>query len=319
MWKVFESTPQSTEGVVCFITATGYLNGPGFAGMREWIRRNTSRGWIINLTPEGKQPPAHTAVFAIETEVAIGLFIRDQENDEQEPAEISYVELHGTREKKFEHLAELTLSDDEFQLTGSNWADGFVPAVDAEWAQMPALNDLFPWTAPGVKPNKTWVYAPTADILEQRWHSLVTEDDIAEKRRKFKETRDTSLEQVKKPLHGDDVEKDTRTQFHNVPWTSKPAIVRVGYRSLDRQYIIADSRLIHMPSPSLWAARIPGQFFITEQHARFSKSRAGSHLYGTHPRHELFQQQRWPRSTYLSSRWNAEHCTRFGRETFAKT
>lgn len=318
MWKVFESTPQSTEGVVCFITATGYLNGPGFAGMREWIRRNTSRGWIINLTPEGKQPPAHTAVFAIETEVAIGLFIRDQENDEQEPAEISYVELHGTREKKFEHLAELTLSDDEFQLTGSNWADGFVPAVDAEWAQMPALNDLFPWTAPGVKPNKTWVYAPTADILEQRWHSLVTEDDIAEKRRKFKETRDTSLEQVKKPLHGDDVEKDTRTQFHNVPWTSKPAIVRVGYRSLDRQYIIADSRLIHMPSPSLWAARIPGQFFITEQHARFSKSRAGSHLYGTHPRHELFQQQRWPRSTYLSSRWNAEHCTRFGRETFAK-
>src|SRR5690625_3579686 len=47
MWKVFESIPTSTEGVVCFVTAQGYLNGPGFAGMREWIRRNTSRGWKI--------------------------------------------------------------------------------------------------------------------------------------------------------------------------------------------------------------------------------------------------------------------------------
>lgn len=57
MWKVFESIPNSTDGVVCFITPTGYLNGPGFKGMREWIRKNTSKGWIINLTPEGMQPP----------------------------------------------------------------------------------------------------------------------------------------------------------------------------------------------------------------------------------------------------------------------
>lgn len=56
MWKVFESIKDSPDGVVCFITATGYLNGPGFRGMREWIRRNTSHGWIINLTPEGKRP-----------------------------------------------------------------------------------------------------------------------------------------------------------------------------------------------------------------------------------------------------------------------
>lgn len=281
MWKVFESTPESTDGVVCFITATGYLNGPGFAGMREWIRRNTSRGWIINLTPEGKQPPANTAVFNIETEVAIGLFLRNAKNNDEEPAEISYTELHGLREHKFEQLEKLSLTNDSFEHAGSNWTDGFIPAADASWTDMPALNDLFPWTAPGVKPNKTWVYAPTADLLEQRWHSLVTEDDIEEKRRKFKETRDTSLEQIKKPLNGDDVERQTTTPFREVSWTSKPSIVKVGYRSFDRQYIIADNRLLHMPSPSLWAARMSGQIFLVEQHARFPGAGPGlmlSHL-----------------------------------------
>ena len=267
MWKVFESTPDSTEGVVCFITATGYLNGPGFKGMREWIRRNTSRGWIINLTPEGKQPPANTAVFNIETPVAIGLFIRDKKNNPEEPAPVSYTELHGTRVKKFEQLSTLSLDDEIFEAAGTNWGDGFVPAIEAEWAEMPALNDLLPWTAPGVKPNKTWVYAPTRDLLEQRWHTLVTEDDIETKRKMFKETRDTTLEKTKRPLHGKDVEKSTTTPFHDVSWTDKPAIVPVGYRSFDRQYIIADNRLLHMPSPGLWAGRIDGQLFLSELHS----------------------------------------------------
>src|SRR5699024_6396773 len=149
--------------------------------------------------------------------------------------------LHGKREKKFERLAELTLSDNEFKLTGSNWSDGFVPAEDERWAEMPAFNDLFPWASPGVKPNKTWVYAPTADVLEQRWHDLVAESNIEEKRRKFKETRDTTLEKRHRPLAGDDVEKDTHIPIRDVDWATQPAIVRVGYRSLDRQYLIADN------------------------------------------------------------------------------
>src|SRR5699024_1822565 len=220
-------------------------------------------------------PPANTAVFNIETEVAIGLFIRDGENNADEPADISYLELHGTRQKKFDQLAKLSLTSDAFIKTGTEWADGFVPPGSAAWVDMPALNDLFPWTAPGVKPNKTWVYAPTPDVLEKRWHDLVAEDDFETKRLKFRETRDTKLDKSKNPLFGDDVEKATTRPFSTVGWTKKPAIVRVGYRSLDRQYLIADSRLLHMPSPPLWAARIPEQLFINEQHTRFPRSGPG--------------------------------------------
>lgn len=269
MWKVFESIPHSTDGVVCFITATGYLNGPGFKGMREWIRRNTSRGWIINLTPEGKQPPAKSAVFNIETPVAIGLFIRNKENNVSEASEIKYLDIHGTRDEKFSILQTLNLDSDIFQDTGANWGDGFTPKATEQWSRYPALNDIYPWTAPGVKPNKTWVYAPDRDILEQRWDELIQETNIERKRELFKETRDTTLEKTKIPLPGPRTEQGTNSAFSTVKWPQKPAIVEVGYRSFDRQYIIADSRLLHMPSPTLWAALSPKQIFLSELHSEW--------------------------------------------------
>lgn len=275
MWKVFESTIESTHGVVCFITATGYLNGPGFQGMREWIRRNTSRGWIINLTPEGKQPPADTAVFNIETEVAIAVFIRDGVNDGSVPSDIQYTELHGKRHEKFENLSALQLDDAAFREVGTDWVAPFSPKASDDWTSYPAMNDLYPWTAPGIKPNKTWVYNPSPDILEERWSNLLRETDVAEKRQKFKETRDTTLEKVKTPLAGTDTEQGTRTPLANVAWPYDPAVVPVGFRSFDRQHILADSRLIHMPSPPLWAARSETQVFITEQHAHYPKPGPG--------------------------------------------
>ena len=275
MWKVFESIPNSTDGVVCFITPTGYLNGPGFKGMREWIRRNTSRGWIINLTPEGKQPPAKNAIFNIETPVGIGIFIRNKKNDKTEPAEIKYIDLHGTREEKFSALSTLALDSDNFQDADKGWNDGLIPKGNQQWEQSPALNDIFPWVAPGINPSKAWVYAPERAILEQRWDELIQETSLERKRELFKETRDTTLEKTKNPLPGPGTEQGTKEPFSTVEWPQKPAIIEVGYRSFDRQYIIADSRLLHMPSPSLWAARSPGQIFLIEQHAHYPKSGPG--------------------------------------------
>src|SRR5262249_54232516 len=40
-------------GVVCFITAAGFLNGPGFQKMREDLRSECSEIWVIDCSPEG--------------------------------------------------------------------------------------------------------------------------------------------------------------------------------------------------------------------------------------------------------------------------
>lgn len=289
-WKVFEDSfralegqPDSSQraGVVCFITADGYLNGPGFAGMREYIRRSSSRGWIINVTPEGKRPPAKNAVFAIETPVSIALFLREENTDEETPADIRYVALHGTFAEKIQALAALDLDGAEFEPVRSGWGDKFAPEAGGDWDSYPELPDFYASCFPGVKPNKTWVYAPSESVLQERWAELIEGNDLEVRAERFKETRDTKITEGKKPLPGSDTFQGSLESLNDqierelIPDT--PNIVQVGYRSFDRQYILADSRLIHMPSPQLWGYRVPEQIFIVEQHAHYPK--AGPGLY----------------------------------------
>ena len=171
---------------------------------------------------------AKNAVFNIETPVGIGIFIRNKENDEAEPAEIKYIDLHGTREEKFSVLSNLDLDSDSFQDTGDNWDDGFTPKASEQWGNYPALNDLYPWTSAGVTPSKTWVYAPDTDVLEQRWDEIIQETNLDRKKELFKETRDTTLEKTKNPLPGPGTEQGTKSPFNTVEWPQKPAIAEVG-------------------------------------------------------------------------------------------
>lgn len=289
-WKVFEDSFRALEGqldsaqhagVVCFITADGYLNGPGFAGMREYIRRSSSRGWIINVTPEGKRPPAKNAVFAIETPVSIALFLREENTDEETPADIRYVALHGTFAEKMQALATLDLEGAGFEPVRSGWGDKFAPEAGGDWDSYPELPDFYASCFPGVKPNKTWVYAPSESVLQERWAELIEGNDLEVRAERFKETGSTSISAGKKPLPGKDTFQGSRESLNDqiarelIP--DAPNIVPVGYRSFDRQYILADSRLLERARPELWEHRVPGQIFIVEQHAHYPK--AGPGLY----------------------------------------
>lgn len=290
-WKVFEDSSRALEGqpdssqragVVCFITADGYLHGPGFAGMREYIRRSSSRGWIINVTPEGLRPPAKNAVFAIETPVSIALFLREENTDEETPADIRYVALHGTFAEKMQALAALDLDGAEFEPVRSGWGDKFAPESGGDWDSYPELPDFYASYFPGVKPNKTWVYAPSESVLEERWAELIEGTDLQVRAERFKETSSTGIAVGKKPLPGSDTFQGSLESLNDqitrevIP--DAPNIVPVGYRSFDRQYILADSRLLHRASPDLWEHRVPGQIFIVEQHSRHPKAGPGLYI-----------------------------------------
>ena len=70
-WKVFGSgnyaatgnPDKDEEGIVCFITVAGFLNGPGFEKMRDDLRRTCSEIWVIDCSPEGHQPDVPTRIF----------------------------------------------------------------------------------------------------------------------------------------------------------------------------------------------------------------------------------------------------------------
>lgn len=269
-WKVWESTARDAEGdpgVVCFISTSGYLRGPGFKGMREYLRRTSSEGWIIDLTPEGQTPDVPTRVFpGVRQPLAIGLFIRRPDTDHERPATIRYRSISGRQAEKFAALSKVGLDDDGWRDARTVWTAPLTPSADSAWDDYPAASDLMPWVAPGVKPNRTWVYSPSRSVLDQRWTALVSEADPAQKARLFKESRDAYLARVKKPLAGAGTHQFTGPFMNE--HARPPTPVRVGYRMFDRQWVIPDSRLMHAESPPLWEARIPGQIYTVEQHSK---------------------------------------------------
>ncbi len=271
-YKVFDAHTDHRHGVVHFITTSGYLRGPGFKGMREYLRRTCDEGWIINVSPEGMQPDVPTRVFpGVQQPLAIALFVRSKETDDTTPARIHYAEVRGRRDDKYEQLGKLTLDGDGWRDARTAWTAPFTPAADSDWDEYPALGDLMPWVAPGVKPNRGWVYSPSPEVLRERWGRLVAETDIERKKVLFKESRDRKIDTHVGPLPGGHEHVGTIREESG----ACPEPVRVAYRSFDRQWVIPDNRLFHGPSPDLWRAVRSEQIFVVEQHAHEIRSGPG--------------------------------------------
>jgi hypothetical protein len=268
-WKVWESTaidPDGDAGVVCFISTAGYLTGPGFTGMRRYLRANASEGWIIDLTPEGQTPDVPTRIFpGVRQPLAIGLFIRRPGTDKETPATIRYRAVTGRQADKFASLGAVALDGDGWLDARTEWTAPLTPAATSGWDKHPAAADLMPWYSPGVFPTRGWVYAPSAGILKQRWAQLVAETDPAVKSTLFKEGRDANLRTGRAPLPGPGTAQKTAGPLAlETSTTAEP--LRVGYRSFDRQWMLPDPRVMDMPRRDLWEARVPGQVFVSELH-----------------------------------------------------
>ena len=273
-WKVFDANaalPDGDTGVVCYITTSGYLRGPGFKGMREYLRRNASEGWVIDVSPEGIRPDVATRIFpGVQQPLAITLFTRKPDCDLDTPAPIHYTAVHGHREDKYQALAGLNLHGPLWRDARTAWQAPFTPAAQSQWDDYPALNDLLPWSSTGLTANRNWPSAPTPTVLKERLKALIAEPDSARKSELFKETRDRNISSTTAPLIGADTEQNTGRPLtaEGVSYATSARIVRYGYRFLARQWIVADSRLLDFPRPPLWAARIPGQIFVVEMHSK---------------------------------------------------
>lgn len=264
--KVFDDFPEA-GGIVCFISTAGYVRGPGFAGMRKYLRERASEGWVINVSPEGMRPPVNTRIFpGVQQPLAIGIFVRKPGTTNEAPAKIRYTEITGRRESKYDQLQALDLEGASWRLARTAWTSPFTPAAESDWDSYIALNEILPWTSPGVTANRRWPLATTTDVLNERWAALLAAPDTKRKSVLMKATSDRSLTKSPAVLPGSDVSTSTtQLMYENGPAQTP---IRVGYRTLDRQWMIPDARIIDRPRPDLWRARIDGQIFAIEQHAR---------------------------------------------------
>ena len=280
-WKVFGGDPYRggtdkseakwTEGrgVICFITVAGFLNGPGFQKMRADLRREADEIFVVDCTPEGHQPPVSSRIFqAVQQPVCIVLALRRSAQKSEDPASVRFRSLsEGSRALKFQELARLTIDDEAWVEAPAESRAPFLPAGAAEWVSYPALEDLFEYNGSGVMTGRTWVIAPDAESLRQRWRRLRDEADAETKSKLFHphEGGDrTAKKVVREALAG-----------HPHPASSVAADksegaepIRYSFRSFDRQWIVPDNRLINRGNPQLWKAASGEQVYLTAPHDR---------------------------------------------------
>lgn len=267
-WKAFDAHAEHPAGVVAFVCSAGFTTGPGFAGMREYLRSTTDEGWIVDLTPEGHQPPMNTRFFrGNQQPICVAIFIRRGEPDTGTSARIHRVEVTGTVEEKESALAELRVDGPEWHRCQKGWTDPFTAKERGGWSAMPSMSDLMPWVSPGVKPNRTWVYAPNKESLAARWRTVVAADRKS-KSDLFREGDDANLWKINPELPGFPNRPGPFIEERGTP----PDPVRVGFRAFDRQWLLPDARLIARPRTALWSAIGPRQVFVVEQHAHVINS-----------------------------------------------
>ncbi|WP_405064339.1 N-6 DNA methylase [Kribbella sp. NBC_01505] len=260
LWKAFESTPDSSAGVVAFITTQAYLDGPAFAGMRRYLRRQADRGWIVDLSPEGHRSSIHTRVFpGVPHPVCIGIFVRKAPANPSIPATILHTSVEGTQAVKFAALAGLGSSSDGWSSCTEDWTAPLRPIKEDSWARCPEVGDLFPVGSLGFTTNRAWVHSPSADVLRERWRTFVLAS-ANEKRKLLKETRDRTIDKVLRSHLSDKHRLSLRNEK-----SPTPSLSPVGYRSFDRQYLISDERVIDFPRLALWSSHSEQQVYLVTQ------------------------------------------------------
>lgn len=250
----YEATGQPGEdryGVVCFITAAGFLNGPGFEKMRDDLRRDCNEIWVVDCSPDGHRPEVPTRIFqGVQHQICIVIAARAADKDREKPARLRVMTLpKGRRDEKFASLAKLSLDGPGWEAGANGWREPFLPEQTGAWATYPSLGDVFVWSGSGVTPHRTWPIAPDVWTLEARWDALIGERDPEKKDKLFHADRDrTTTTKVKLDLGPYPVRRTPIAQDQQkvVP------PVRYAFRSFDRQWLPPDNRLLSMQRPQLW-------------------------------------------------------------------
>jgi len=262
LWKVFESETATGPGVVSFISASSYLDGDAFVGVREHMRRVCDEVWVLDLGGEGRGTRQSENVFAIRTPVAIAVAFRCGKPRRDTPAKVRYARIEGTREDK---LAALDAVRDFASLTWEDcpddWHAPFRPAGSGLYFDWPLLTHLLPWQQSGVKAGRTWSIAPTTDVLERRWRALCN----AEKDRRpdlFKDSP-TGRKTTDAPSQLPPLSEKLKPVAQLPKDAQAPHTARYAYRSFDRQHVFADARMLDRAGPALWAAHGERQVYLT--------------------------------------------------------
>ena len=259
LWRLFEQ--QQCGGIVSFITASSYLAGPGFIGMREAMRRTFDDLWIIDLGGDNLGTRKTPNVFNIQTPVAIAIGIRGANARPSTPAIAYYAKIEGeSREAKLNRLDEIAeYAGLEWHECPSDWHAPFLPAGVGDFFEWPKLADIFPYQRSGSKFGRSWPIAETEDLIRMRWQDILLrtgkEREIYFKNNQYRKIQN----QYKDHLTGELLPKIVSLNSS----ARCPKISRYAFRSFDRHWAIEDIRFNDRMGEVLWRLQGEAQIYLS--------------------------------------------------------
>lgn len=262
-WKVFEQNPDS-PGIVCFISNSSFIAGGVFARMRQALRSQCDHIYVVDLGGQSRYGRQEQNVFPIRIPVVITVAVRNGSSRRSTKATVHYYKVKGSQSEKLAAAASLTtLRRTPFVNVEGDWGSPFSPSASGSWAAFPILTDLFPFQPQAIDTKRDWIIAPSKEILEARWREL--QDTPAHGRGAvMAEGQGRTPGYRSTPLRG--LRNQPRTMIGERVLGDHGPIVQVGWRTLDRQWMLGDDRLISRPSPTLWASHGQPQIYLTTMH-----------------------------------------------------
>jgi hypothetical protein len=127
-------------------------------------------------------------------------------------------------------------------------------------AGVPLLSELMPWSVPGLRAGREWVRSAHPEILAARWRRLA-EAEPPQRAELFRASRSRTVDSAVPQLPGQ--RTSTRRLSQEPGPAPEPARIRHG--AFDRQWLLADQRLLDQPRPELWRVADGRQLFATVQ------------------------------------------------------
>jgi len=255
-WQAVQRPPG--PGIVAFITAASYLEGVSFSGMRQFLREQFDELNIVDLGGDSMSAlwEHDENVFDIRIPVAICVAVRRTPGNAS-PCAVRYTRVTGTRGEKFAVLRELRLDSPLLVKVEGSGTDPFVfrEGVRSGWV---SVSDLMPWSARGIQFSRTWPIAPSRSVAVRRWEALRAAPSKS-RAELLHESGDTKVARGYSSFLGN----RKLTPLAKLRATDEPDAIReIAYRTFDRQFCIADRRVIDRPRPPRWTAQSNHQVFL---------------------------------------------------------
>lgn len=258
LWRLFEQ--QKCGGVITFITASSYLAGPGFVGVREVMRRTFDDIWIIDLGGDNIGTRKTPNVFNIQTPVAIAVGVRAAKPSPKTPAKVRYAKIDGaTREDKLTQLDAIAdFSGLGWRDCPNDWHKPFLPIGSGDFFDWPLVADLFPFQRSGSMFGRPWPVAENATTLQSRWSKLISAP-ASEKPKLFRNNNYRKVERAY-PHHAT---RASLPPIASLTAKDKPPEVRQYlWRFLDRHFAFEDNRINDRMGGILWDLASEKQVFL---------------------------------------------------------